>query len=218
MVEILFAVTMLCGAPEPLPNETVSAIMESGVLMDEVYGSHPYDLPTEPSVDGYLSYRIIVDPIYQSYGRCFSHQVRNILTDERSWPNIREAAPGEIPQVWVVLTPPALCRGSATSSCAAGRDGEGQIWMNYNRWMVGSDQTDDLFLDRAHVINHEVGHHLGFIHTTCAIHGSNVMTPTSRTSHCNYLSWPAIGEKIVLDEGVSHPHHHYVETKAISSR
>ena len=192
MVEILFAVTMVCGAPEPLPNETVSAIMESGVLMDEVYGSHPYDLPTVPSEDGLLSYRIIVDPLYQSYGRCFSHQVRSILTDERSWSGIREAEPAETPQVWIILSPPGAC-GTVehpATSCAAGSDGEGQIWVNYNRWMLGSQQTDNTFLDRAHVINHEVGHHLGFGHTTCAIHGSNVMTPRLRTGVCDYLSWP----------------------------
>lgn len=206
MFEVLVvALTLFCNAPEPLPNDYVSAVIESGVLMDEVYGSsHPYDLPTAPSEDGMLSYRIIVDPLYQTYKHCFIQEVRNILSDERSWPTVREAKDGETPQVWVILTPPGTC-GTIEypeTSCAAGTiGGQGQIWMNYNRWSKGSSFEVQLSEDRAHVINHEVGHHLGFEHATCVIHGSGVMVPRSMTSNCQYQAWPTIHEKrALLDE------------------
>lgn len=198
MIEVLFAVAMVCGSPEPLPNDYVEGAIASGVLMDEIYGSHPYDLPTVASVDGTLSYRITVDPMYNSYGRCFYQQVKRILTDDRSWPNIREAESEEIPQVWILLTPPAVCgHPGPIISCASGYGGQGQIWMNYNRWMGGSSQTDDLLYDRAHVINHEIGHHLlGGQHASCAFDGPSVMVPTGRTSICEYQAWPNIQEKL----------------------
>jgi hypothetical protein len=172
MIEALALILgLLCPTPDlPTVDETASVI-QTEWPSPSVFGHHPYTLPTAPSKDGTVSYRITIDPIYLSYGPCFYWQVRQILNDDRSWDGVREAEPGEIPQMWIILVPPgASCPDSyIAGSCAGGVYQRGKVYVNSLGWFAKWETT--LTESRAYIVNHEVGHILGHGHIDCTVMG-----------------------------------------------
>lgn len=101
-------------------------------------------------------------------------QVEAALYDERSWARdfeLRRVAPAAA-EVHVVVGSPA----STDRLCAeAGLDTNGWLscWngrvaaINLDRWQVGVGHVEDLRQYRRYVVNHEVGHGLGYGHVDC---------------------------------------------------
>ena len=53
----------------------------------------------------------------------------------------------------------------------------GEVWINYDRWIMGSNHSKlDIYGYRTYLVNHEVGHALGFLHQTCECTDDNVTT------------------------------------------
>ena len=84
-----------------------------------------------------------------------------------------------------------------TWSCRVGN----QVFLNVDRWWFATPTWNGYLLDdyRAYMINHEVGHYLGFGHVTCPAAGSAspVMQQQSITLNgCEPNPWPDVtGEK-----------------------
>lgn len=192
MIETLIVLLgFFCPAPDLPTRGQVSSVLQTGWPSATVYGS-PHDWPTAPRDDGDLTYKIAVDPLYDDYSVCFTAEVRTALNDTRSWEGVREADIGETPNVWIVLTPPGgTCATPAgpQRTCAAGAYGRGYIGVNSLRWFNGSSQSSGT-PDRIHLINHEVGHMLGWGHLECETDGSHVMVPAEETGDCEYVLWP----------------------------
>lgn len=197
MIEaLLVAASLLCVEPDPPTAREVATVLRTEHPSKSVYGTTaPYDFltPTEPSEDGVLSYRVYVDPLYESYAPCFDEIVEGVLSDSRSWGNMRRAGPTESPQVWIILAPPGIARCGPDSwpygSCARHGDGRGQIYINTGRWMVGWQPLASIKDSRVKLINHEVGHILGFGHMDCTVMGYYPIHPDVEGGHTEDVGW-----------------------------
>jgi hypothetical protein len=200
MIEtVILLLGLVCPTPDLPTVSQVASVIQTEWPSPTVFGHYPYDLPTAPSEDGILSYRITVDPIYLPYGPCFSWQVHQILDDNRSWDEVREAEPGETPQMWIILAPPgASCPDLyIAGSCAAGGDGQGQVRINTLRWFAGYGEST-LAESRIYTINHEVGHILGHGHIDCTVMGYPIWTADTvgeqwdvPIDSCGLIAWPS---------------------------
>lgn len=103
------------------------------------------------------------------------------------------------PQMRILLTAPAVLGGisgcDSTWSCRVGVD----VYINETRWNQAAP-TWTLGLDayRHYVVNHEVGHFLGFGHVGCpgAGHAAPVMMQQSKgSSPCHDNVWPLANER-----------------------
>lgn len=197
MIEaLLLAASLLCPAPDVPSAVEVESVLETGWQSESVYGTTaPYDFltDTEPSEDGMLSYRIYVDPLYESYTTCFDATVEGVLTDSRGWGNMRRAGPTESPQMWIILAPPGVapCDEDATTygSCARSGNGHGRIYINAGRWTVGWQPLASLEDSRIKLINHEVGHILGYGHQDCTVMGYYPVHPDVEGGNTDDVGW-----------------------------
>lgn len=193
MIETLvLSLALACPVPEPaLPVPVVQALL--GVYRETdldfvapvdhplalVFGTERPELPVRPVTEtgDELTYGVWADPVYD--GACFEAFVDALMADPRAWPGIRKADTGEIPQLWVTLAAPAAACGSyenPRASCAwNNRDGTGIVTVNAMRWSRGYGY--DLASDRITVVNHEVGHLLGFGHYECSLMATSPWQP-----------------------------------------
>lgn len=190
------------GACEPvqMPADDVVREALAGNLpqdreaMTLIFGFGRPTPSTAPSVDGTTSYRVVADPTFDQ--GCFRDTVNAVLLDPRSWPGMRPAGPGEVPQVWVVLTRPAdSCGGSNTFSYHCSwktGPGQGIVTVNYQRWHRPINKTLDPFELHAFVINHEVGHLLGLDHQQCSVMGG---PGYGEWAECGIVVWPSETER-----------------------
>jgi hypothetical protein len=198
MIEALVLVFgLFCKTPDFPTIEETRSVLTTGWPSPSVFGSSPYDLPTEPSDDGAMTYRITVDPMYLAYGPCFYREVRRVLDDPRTWDGLRQAAADETPQFWIILTPPgAACQGRySAGSCAS----DGQVRINIIRWASGYGQTT-LADSHAYEVNHEIGHILGHGHINCSVMGYPEWHPATVSADpwdtdydsCGFIAWPNV--------------------------
>jgi hypothetical protein len=207
VITFLFALSLACGVPEPsLADHEIRQALDGNLPMDrqarvETFGSHRVEwFPVEPSTDGTTSYRVWVDPMYDH--DCFEQRVVETLSDDRSWPNLRLADENEAPQFWVTLVAPGAACGSAKmmmASCAFTTDRI--IRMNALRWVRGYGHYS-LEEEQSMVLNHEVGHILGFGHSDCSLMGtpkwvSGAGWPKWDTEwdNCDPSVWPSETER-----------------------
>ena len=200
MITFLFALSLAC-APVQMPADGVVKEALAGNLpqdrnaLELIFGFGRPKAGTVPSVDGTTSYRVVADPTFDQ--DCFQATVDAVLLDPRSWPGMRPVEPGETPQVWVVLTRPAdSCGGGNSFSyhCAwPSGPGQGVVTVNYQRWERPINKTHDPFELHAQVINHEVGHLLGFDHTQCSVMGG---PGYGEWAECPLIVWPSGAEQL----------------------
>jgi hypothetical protein len=167
----------------------------------ETFGSQRVEwFPTEPSTDGTISYRVWVDPMYDQ--DCFTRRVVDTLSDERSWPGLRLAGRNETPQFWVTLVAPGAACGSAKmmmASCAF--SATSTVRINALRWVRGYGHLTHSD-EQVMLLNHEVGHVLGFGHSNCSVMGHTPWIPAAGWpkwetgwDNCDPIVWPSEAER-----------------------
>jgi hypothetical protein len=221
VITFLFALSLACTPADMPPDTVIQEALRGNLPMDTrtrhlIFGSVP-DLPlaTTPSKDGTVSYAVLVDPMFDH--DCFERLVDSVLSDDRSWPGMRPAEPLEIPQVWIRLMPPALACGGVelfAHHCAVTRsqEGQGETRINYTRWHRSYDETT-VKDSQTLIINHEVGHVLGFGHRQCSVMGGPGF---GEWADCPLIVWPSEAERLErLNEGIAHTGDHDIEIKAV---
>lgn len=128
----------------------------------------------------------------------FSASVEATLADRRGWTNdgtvsFRRTSDAAMR---VVLASPAttdvLCAPLQTRGEVSCRNGD-DVVINAKRWVVGVELYDDLTAYRQYLVNHEVGHALGFGHAVCPAPGAPapvMLQQTLRLDGCIANPWP----------------------------
>lgn len=200
---LLLTATLACpqpasGIPDLVARLALGIYRTAGIEMVAprnsewayLFGTERPDLPTQPAKEAdNIAYGVWVDPIYD--GWCFEEFVDETLSDERSWPNVRKKHPNEVPQFWVMLTSPAGACGNeryVRLTCAWNNgDGTGRVTYNAVQWNRGYPGESTVERARQLVVNHEVGHMLGFGHYHCSV--------MSWRDDCFPISWPSKDEQ-----------------------
>jgi hypothetical protein len=155
--------------------------------------------------DGDLrTYRLEVEPDAGVNPWVFSDLAERILSDERGWTGTGDWALQRVtadPDIRVVVATP----GTVDRLCAlAGLDTHGEVscWngefaaLNVDRWRTGADGfTGPLPTYRRYLLNHEVGHGLGYSHEVCPRRGAPapvMQQQTYATRPCVANGWPVL--------------------------
>lgn len=149
------------------------------------------------------TYRIEVEPATGVNLRWVTGQAERILSDPRGWTGVARWRLQRVrrrPDIRVVIATPdtvdRLCaraglRTMGEVSCWNGRFAA----INVERWRRGADGfPGPLRAYRRYVLNHEVGHGLGYGHASCPRPGARapvMQQQTFRTRPCRPNGWPA---------------------------
>lgn len=151
-----------------------------------------------------VGYSVEVEPDLKSRAWAFSELTDQVLRDrERGWEALgmgrfRRVVDVDQADVRVVLARPE----TVDSHCATVglfTSGQYSCWdgaramINLNRWLHGASDFENLQVYRRYVVNHEVGHGLGYGHQSCATAGSLapvMMQQTKSTGSCKPNEWP----------------------------
>ena len=139
---------------------------------------------------------------------CLSNMILGILNDQRGWSTIEninfQLVNSEYADLNVIFAEPTtvdeLCYPLQTNGIYSCRN-EKNVVINMFRWLSGAkDFGTDLSTYRIYLINHEVGHYLGWGHTDCP--SENAIAPvmmqqSKSTNSCIPNGWP-IYERIKL--------------------
>ena len=138
-------------------------------------------------------------------GECFADAVIRILNDDRGWGRTGELsfrrADGDRWDVKLVLASPdlvdLLCAPINTGGEFSCRNGD-VVAINLDRWEHGARPFgDDILTYRQYLVNHEVGHWLGYVHVACPApeEPAPVMMQQSKsTGACHRNGWPLDSE------------------------
>jgi len=136
----------------------------------------------------------------------FAKLVAQILNDPRSWKvNFQEVNSKQLADMRIYLVKSnsvtKIC-GFTGLSCAD--RGPNNIYINGNRWLHGSKKSKmNLTNYRRYLINHEVGHLLGFDHLTCARAGCKspvMLQQTLGVGKCLPNPWPTKSEQTKIPQ------------------
>lgn len=131
-------------------------------------------------------------------GSCFAREGLRILNDVRGWSGVTFRQVDDSPYtIRVILASPAkvdaLCWPLITGGIFSCRNGN-TINLNFWRWETGAEPFNgDLTTYRQYLVNHEVGHALGFGHVGCPGAGQLapvMMQQTKYTAPCVPNGWP----------------------------
>jgi len=144
---------------------------------------------------------------------CLSNFITSILNDQRGWKTVVEKEFQVVnyfdADFHIFLANPAtvdeMCFPLQTNGIYSCRNGN-QIIYNYFRWLSGAkDFGLDIATYRLYLINHEVGHMLGWSHTNCP--SQNALAPlmmqqSKSTDGCIPNGWPIYERISYLYESV----------------
>jgi hypothetical protein len=150
--------------------------------------------------DRVIEYAVEVEAGLPVDTACFAAVVEMILSDERSWiggGRISMRRVDEEPDLRVTLASPdvvdAYCLPLRTGGIYSCWDGA-RAMLNFDRWQHGADDFDGMLHEyRTYVVNHEVGHGLGYGHRTCTGDGDPapvMMQQTKSVGSCQPNGWP----------------------------
>ena len=139
---------------------------------------------------------------------CLSNMIIGILNDPRGWSTIEDRVfqivDSENADLNIVFAKPEtvdeLCYPLQTNGIYSCRN-EKNVVINMFRWLSGAkDFGNDISTYRIYLINHEVGHYLGWGHSDCP--SDNALAPvmmqqSKSTNGCIPNGWP-IYERIKL--------------------
>ena len=144
---------------------------------------------------------------------CLSNFITSILNDQRGWKTVVEKEFQVVnyydADFHIFLANPAtvdeMCFPLQTNGIYSCRNGN-QIIYNYFRWLSGAkDFGLDIATYRLYLINHEIGHMLGWGHTNCP--SQNALAPlmmqqSKSTDGCIPNGWPIYERISYLYESV----------------
>lgn len=145
-----------------------------------------------------VSYRVEVEDGLGLKASRFARTVDATLGDRRGWTGTGARSFRRTPNaaLRVVLASPAatdrLCAPLNTRGEVSCRNGNNVV-INAQRWVQGVDSYTDLRAYRQYVINHEVGHALGFNHLPCPATGAKAPVMLQQTlglDGCAANPWP----------------------------
>lgn len=152
-----------------------------------------------------ITYRVEVEEGLPVDADCFATLVDHVLGHENGWGRsgrfvFRRMADGPVSARITLAAPPTvnrMCRPLRTNSFFSCWNG-GRAMINFRQWSGrGRFRGEDLRLYRAYLINHEVGHRLGFGHRGCPgrSHKAPVMMQQTKTlGRCVLNAWPTAAE------------------------
>ncbi|WP_127097450.1 DUF3152 domain-containing protein [Brachybacterium saurashtrense] len=132
-------------------------------------------------------------------------EIAAVLADERGWQDREDvvfqqvASPEEAEFTISLASPPTvdeMCLPARTGglwSCRIGPD----VALNSDRWLLATPTYEDLAEYRAYMVNHEVGHFLGFGHADCGGEGRRAPVMLQQSidlQGCVPNAWPATEE------------------------
>ena len=132
---------------------------------------------------------------------CISNLIIKVLNDPRGWSSIInkkfQFTSPEMSDFEIIFATPNtvddLCAPLQTNGIYSCRV-ENRVVLNYFRWIAGAkDFGSDLASYRLYLINHEVGHMLGWGHTDCPAEGALaplMMQQSKSTGGCFPYGWP----------------------------
>ena len=202
-------------AADGTPDLTASGPSEEGAPADGAGGAPAPERVTPaflvaapPSAGGIAGegprwrYSIELEPGLDVDLATFAAEVRAALHDPRSWARERTMEHVGEPsraRIRIVLASPdtvdELCgrvglRTQGIYSCWNGEFAALNAW----RWEVGAEGFADLTTYRTYLVNHEVGHGLGFGHVGCPAEGALapvMMQQSKGLGGCRANGWPA---------------------------
>jgi len=151
------------------------------------------------------TYRLEVEPETGVDPRAFADLAERMLSDERGWTGtgdwaLQRVARREADIRVVLATPRTVDRLCAEAGLDTG--GEVSCWngrfaaINVDRWNTGAEGfVGSLRAYRQYVLNHEVGHALGYPHEACPRPGARapvMQQQTYATKPCRANGWPVL--------------------------
>nr|WP_199830818.1 DUF3152 domain-containing protein [Streptomyces sp. MMG1533] len=211
------------GRPAPSGSPSVSTLTYEQ-KMDKTYalgaafkGSGKFDaiqgVDKAPGKGQKYTYRVDVEQGLGLDGELFAEAVQKTLNDDRSWAHngartfervysgkpdfvITLASPGTT-AVWCAKSGLDTTEDNVSCDSAATE----RVMINAYRWAQGSQTYgDQIHAYRQMLINHEVGHRLGYSHVTCDKNGELAPVMQQQTKfldhdgiHCRANPWPYPG-------------------------
>ncbi|MDO5629444.1 MAG: DUF3152 domain-containing protein [Mobilicoccus sp.] len=197
--------------PQEEAEDALMAALAGELTVPESAGgrTRPIDLPgTDSDADGRVwRYSVEVEEGLDDIATGFAHSVRTVLTDERGWEHAddvhfrhvtpQEQEAGEEVDVRIMFASPDLVDQECLPARTNGRlscHNVGKVMINAWRWVHGADTYgDDLAAYRTYLINHEVGHAIGYYHVPCPRAGEKapvMLQQTLRLEGCTAYPYP----------------------------
>ena len=189
----------------PNINMTEGCLTEKPLGNDKIWHS-----PDESSNYDKRFFNISIQVEYGLYLNpdCLSEMITGILNDPRGWATVENTnfkiVKKEDADLNIVFASPdtvdELCYPLQTNGIYSCRN-EKNVVLNIYRWLSGANDFDnEIDTYRIYLINHEVGHYLGWGHTDCP--SENALAPvmmqqSKSTGGCIPNGWP-IYERVKL--------------------
>jgi Protein of unknown function (DUF3152) len=193
------------GSPAPSPSPPVPLVVHG----PGTFTSAPGGTDRVGESGELMHYRVELEDSVAIDPAEFAATVDLILADPRGWTAggqwSFQRVPGEAPLVVRLATPDtvdAICAqyGLDTGGEVSCRGGD-YVMINLRRWLQGVPHFDgDLGTYRQYLVNHEVGHRLGFGHVGCPAPGGPapvMLQQTLTLDGCLPNAWPYVDGELL---------------------
>ncbi len=187
----------------------LAADLEGGGKFDAIPG-----LDKAPGAGQKYTYRVDVEKDLGLDGGLFAQAVQRTLNDKRSWAHgggrtFERISSGKPDFVITLASPGTTAFWCAKSGLDTTQDNVScdsaatdRVMINAYRWAQGSKTYgDEMYAYRQMLINHEVGHRLGYGHVTCSVDGGLAPVMQQQTKFldhdgikCRPNPWPFPGK------------------------